>query len=260
MGEAQQKRNQGTRALAVQIALRGGRIGKSSFVADWSPYCDDPVTIKRLVTSRQAVRLATIGGLTIRDEVTAMEVAADVPCRRCAKCLQFRQMMWRERAIIEIDQSHATGHRTWWLTLTFSEIHLAGIIMEAMARDKEVEWAAYRHVQRYLKRLRKLRCQFRYLAIYELGKKTGRSHYHLFLHEVGTKPIVKAQLESQWRSNVHARLVSSGDARRRASYVTEYATKSFSIRPRASSLYGKLIIPSKTLVLRGQFSKKFGKQ
>lgn len=240
-----ERRNRGTQALAIKIALRGGIFKKGVFVANWQPYCDDPVTIDRYITSRQAV-----------DELKAMEVSMLAPCRKCKKCLQFRQLKWRERAIYEIGRAN----RTWWITLTFSPQHLAHVLMEAKtAEHKDIEPAAYRHVQRFLKRLRKYLwkhrdrildedgketganwAEFRYLGIYERGKKHGRSHYHLFLHETGTRPVLKELIERTWVSNVHARLVRSEDARRRASYVTSYATKSFDIRPRASSNYGKL--------------------
>lgn len=178
-----------------------------------------------------------------------------VPCRKCEKCLQYRQMKWRERAITEVTRAK----RTWWLTLTFAPTHLAGILMAAKGTStKEVEAAAFPHVQRYIKRLRKsfhqkrdrildaggkeIGCHkaiIRYLTIFELGEKTGRQHYHLFIHEIGTRPVTKQQLEDTWRSNVHARLVSGDEASWRASYLTKYATKHFDIRPRASTGYGK---------------------
>ncbi len=230
----------GTQKLGVQIALKGGRQGfRSSYVADWSPYCDNPIELQRRVTSRQAQKSVRMGNIKLVDELKPMEVAALVPCRRCAKCLQWRQMQWAERACQEI----AISNRTWFVTLTFSAIHLAGILLEAKGSShKHVEAAAYPHVQRYVKRLRKLKCQFRYLAIYERGEKSGRSHYHIFLHENGTKPVLKEQIERQWRSFVHARLVRGNEARRSASYLTKYATKSFDIRPRASRRYGKTLL------------------
>ena len=233
---------EGTRKLAECIALTGGALSPSSFVASWEPYCDSPVRIERRITSREARVHRKIGMVTIVDGVRALEVAALVPCRKCAKCLQWRQMKWRERAIFEL----ARAKRTWFVTLTFSPIHLAGILMEAKGPDhKHVERAAYPHVQRFLKRIRKSH-EFRYLAIYERGSLNGRSHYHLFLHEIGSKPITKATLEAQWRSFVHARLVSCKEDSGKASYLTKYATKHFDIRPRASARYGKLHQPTKT--------------
>ncbi len=249
----------GTQKVGVHIALRGGRKGNGSmFVADWSPYCDNPVRLERRITSRQATEGVKMGNLKLCDRLTSMEVAADVPCRKCAKCLQMRQCQWRDRALQEI----ITSNRTWWVTLTLSPIHLAGILMAAKSNSlKDVEIAAYRHVQRFLKRLRKGRKkplmynglithhafppqEFRYLAVYERGEKSGRSHYHLFLHEIGSRPVHKLTLEETWPSNVHARLVRSEDAPWRASYLTKYATKSFDIRPRASAGYGKNLFSS----------------
>ncbi len=242
----------GTHKLGVQIALSGGLQGRSSYVANWSPYCDSPVQLKRRVTSRMTSDGVNMGNLKISDPLQAMEVSALVPCRKCKKCLQWRQCQWRERAMQEI----VLANRTWFVTLTFSATHLAGILMEAKSSStRDVESAAYAHVQRFFKRLRKggftakigdtvirsitAPAVFRYLAIYERGEENGRSHYHLLLHETGIKPITKLQIEAQWRSFVHARLVRGDEVGRSASYLTKYATKSFEIRPRASARYGK---------------------
>ncbi len=233
-------RHQGTKSLAVKIALRGGQKGASTFVADWEPYCENPVTINRRITSREAVPQIKIGGTTLQRSLSAMEVTAAVPCRRCPGCLRWRQMKWRERAMIEINRANSSGNRTWFVTLTFAPQHLAGILLAAKSAEmKDIEKAAYLHVQLYLRRLRHHSHEFRYLAVYERGEVTGRSHYHLFLHETGAKPITKVWIERMWRSHVHARLVSCDDGGRTASYLTKYTTKSFDIRPRASARYGK---------------------
>lgn len=121
--------------------------------------------------------------------------------------------------------------------------------MEAQSGShKHIEAAAYPHVQRYIKRLRKTPdADFRYLAIYERGSVTGRSHYHMFIHETGKAPITKSTIDTQWRSFVGARLLDGDEAGRDASYLTKYATKHFDIRPRASVKYGKLtVLPNST--------------
>ncbi len=230
----------GTQSLAVKAALAGGNVGQSSWVAPWSPYCDNPLRIERRITSRQARHAKFVGKAKLVDDLKALEVAIDVPCRRCAKCLQFRQNRWRERAAWEIERAYQTGHRTWWMCLTFSPIHLAGITMAARSTSlKDVDATAYRDVQKYFKRLRKGKAEFRYLAIMELGDENDRMHYHLLLHEKGSN-ILKETLEDLWPSNVWARLLGSEDASRTASYITKYATKSLDIRPRASSKYGQI--------------------
>lgn len=168
-----------------------------------------------------------------------METTLTVPCRKCSKCLQFRQMKWRERGISEC----AYAPRTWLVTLTFSELHLAGILLaakrwiERMGEDAAIDRAAYPHLQRFLKRLRKKTgCQFRYLAVFERGETTERAHYHLLLHEVD-RPVTKRHIEQSWRSFTHCRLVEKASGA--AGYVTKYTTKSLGVRPRASLFYGK---------------------
>jgi len=171
------------------------------------------------------------------------------PCRKCPKCLQFRQMKWRERIINEILLTHNRGRRSWFVTLTFSPVHLAGVLAEATRlsgssprETRHVDKAAYRHVQGYLDRLRKAsKSPFRYVAVFEQGEKTGRSHYHLVIHEGDKKPILKRTLDNLWHSHVHARLLTVDEERsisQVASYVSTYATKTQGIRIRASVSYG----------------------
>lgn len=230
----QSGQDRATLHMAVRLAMQGKSLSGFQFHADQKPYCYDPVKVARGTRA---------GGI-----VKSVEVSFYVPCRKCEKCLQFRRLLWRSRAINEI----SAAPRTWAVTLTFSPHHLAGITLEA-DRDfnchdgKFKERAAYKHVQQYFYRLRKTptaggkaRLRFRYLAVFERGEKTGRPHYHLLLHEQNG-PVTKRTLEEQWRSNVHARLVAKDeqeDVRRKASYITTYATKSLD-RLRASVKYGQ---------------------
>ncbi len=247
----------GTQSVAVKAALAGGQVGQSSWVGPWEPYCDNPVTVNRRVTSRESHGAVMIGKLKVSDMLKSLEVSINVPCRRCKKCLEFRQCRWRERAVNECDKAN----RTWWICLTFSPIHLAGVLLEARSGElKDIERAAYRHVQKYFKRLRKAGSVFRYFAVYERGDKHGRSHYHLLLHETGSKPILNETIQEIWPSNVWVRLLGSEDAGRTASYITKYATKSLDIRPRASVLYGKTSFPPIPLGLGGENSLIFGEK
>lgn len=223
------------RAMVATARLAASGIARPitryAWAVDRKPFCDSPVPISHEKPGRDAgapVQLNMFG-----------------PCRKCAKCLLFRQMKWRQRAINELILTHNSGRRSWWITLTFSPVHLAGVLAEAVAEagiadTRSIDRAAYKHVQGYLDRLRKRsRTRLRYLAVYERGEETGRSHYHLLIHEVGPRPILKRQIEICWRSHVHARLVhihsrSTG----LATYITKYATKHVEVRPRASSYYG----------------------
>lgn len=216
----ERSKDRGTRKLAAKLALRGHQVTASEVVDTTQPYCDDPVHVHRSIRA---------GGLDRSLAVTAYR-----PCRRCSKCLQFRAMQWRERAMAEIE----SAPRTWMVTLTFSPVHLAGILAECGGdhSPRAIDAAAYRHVQRFFKRIRKTtRQRFRYFAVFERGEETGRAHYHVLMHEIG-RPISKAMIERQWRSHVHCRLVAS--TRGAASYVSKYATKSLDVRVRASSHYG----------------------
>lgn len=220
LDDPQERKDNATRKLAVRLALLGGRDGILSR-SQWSVYCDDPRPVFR--------------GTSRKHDRNPVETLIYTPCRKCPKCLQFRQMRWRERAQSEL----LLVPRSWFVTLTFSPVHLAGVIAEASRLGGgrlKVEKCAYGHVQRYFKRLRKRGLGFRYLAIAEYGEKQGRLHYHVLLHQQGVKPILKSALEAEWRSHVHARLVSNSAGS--ASYITKYLTKSLETKPRASTSYG----------------------
>lgn len=218
------RRAKGTVKLAARLAVKGGQRSALTFVSSWKPWCDTPREVYR------AVKPGTPG-------LRSVEVSMLTPCRKCERCRDYKRLHWRSRAIRELARTAAAGRRSWMVTLTFSAHHLAGVLMTAdNALPSSVELAAYKHVQRYFKRLRKAGHRFRYLAVYERGEVTGRSHYHLLLHELGPRPIPKAEIEVWWRSHVHARLVGADDGA--GSYVTKYLTKGFAARARSSARYG----------------------
>lgn len=223
--------------LAARLALKGHQITGSyapSVNAHWVPYCDTPVTVFRTVRPGRQRR--------------SLEVSFPAPCRNCPKCLLFRRMKWRQRIINEILTCDDAARRSWFMTLTFAPVHMAGVIAEAqpairagVPRQEAVEAAAYTHVQRYFKRVRKnLRAAVRYIAVPEYGEEKGRLHYHLILHEQD-KPLLKAALQAQWRSFTHCKLIDCGGSRGvagAASYVSKYIAKGAG-RPRASTKYGR---------------------
>lgn len=225
-----------TRRLALRLALKGhARTGAyaPSIHADWSVYCDAPVTVYRAIRAGKGRR--------------SMEVSFPAPCRKCEKCLRFRRMRWRQRIINEILTADDAGRRSWMITLTFAPVHLAGVLLEAQAlqrrgkpRPEAIEQAAYGHVQKYIKRLRKnTRKSFRYIAVPEYGEENGRLHYHLILSE-SDSPVLKLELQKNWRSFSNAKLVDASGNRGiagAASYVSKYIAKGEG-RPRASAAYG----------------------
>ena len=181
------------------------------------------------------------------------EVLLKVPCRKCEKCLRFRQMQWRERALHEI-QRHPYNY---FVTLTFSPAHLAGIIYEANVQNKPLETVAYSHVAKYWKRLRKGRSSrmanaqssetqgrkrqvfdplnLRYIGIFELGDENGRPHFHMLIHL--NRWVPAEVLTDEWRSRADAELVRSREGS--ATYITKYLTKTLGgSRIRASQSYG----------------------
>ena len=105
----------------------------------------------------------------------------------------------------------AVAPRSWFVTLTFDPIHLAGVVMESQSRKEtdqtaRIEAAAYSHCQGYFKRLRKAGGKSRYVAVPEYGEEKGRLHYHLLIHEIEQHSVTYRLLDRKWRSFINASL------------------------------------------------------
>lgn len=174
-----------------------------------------------------------------------------VRCRKCGKCLKYRQRVWTNRAVTEWRDSV----RSWFGTLTWSlDEH---VVRLARARhrmaQRSIDWDALppivrfqrlcdqygTDVTRWLKRVRKrsgakLRC----LVVAE-AHKSGYPHYHVLVHE--TQPnleVGERTLRGAWSEfHGHAKFNLVRDARA-AAYATKYLNKSAMARVRASRRYG----------------------
>jgi hypothetical protein len=162
-------------------------------------------------------------------------------------------MRWRQRIFNEIAAADDRQMRTWFCTLTFSELHLTGIHLQGVKRaavrgvpvHEAVEWCAYQEVALFFKRLRKRlgkRAAFRYVVVPEYGELHGRLHYHVLLHETSGVVLYRDICEC-WRNGfAQAKLVECESTRGMsgvASYVSKYIAKALSHRVRPSSFYGE---------------------
>ena len=152
---------------------------------------------------------------------------AALPCRICTNCLRAKQMHWANR----IEEERKASSFGALLTLTYAPLNLPS--------------ASYRDVQLFLKRLRK-HGKVRFLAQPELGARTARFHWHLFLTASwnlmsDARPTRRAENGVRLFDNPHW-LAGFSDQRpvhdeNGASYVAKYITKSKS-RVRCSRGYG----------------------
>lgn len=230
--------------LASRLALKGASVYGSRaprVVALWRPYCDDPVPV--VMRSHPRSSLPTVSAELLG------------PCRKCPKCRLFRRMRWRQRVYNEIAQCDDSGRRSWFCTLTFADLHLAGIQQEGHLRassrgvplPEAIEWSAYRHVQRFHKRLRKrlerTGRNYRYCMVPEYGETFGRLHYHMIVHETAA-PILYRDFQASWYAGfMQSKLVDCTSNRGMAgaaSYISKYIAKDLSHRVRASGEYGQV--------------------
>lgn len=234
-------------ALQVRALSAGGTVrtlydGAHSRLVDWdiAGDCERPVLVElngrpddtRLITRANPSRFIDI----------------HVACRRCANCLRRRSALWRIRAFSEWRNSA----RTWLCTFTLRPSALVHLLSRARVRlgkagtdydalgphdgFLELEKEGFRHVQLWLKRLRKAGHKVRYLAISERHK-SGAPHWHILLHESDPlKPIRESELSGSWGLGFDSyRLVRNA---RGAGYVSKYLSKELCARVRASQGYG----------------------
>lgn len=114
-------------------------------------------------------RFAMVNGLEIK-----------IACRSCAICRADRVKDWVGRAIAENEVST----RSVFATLTYGDDCHIGVVPNEFAATSVVK----RHVQLYVKRLRKAGYAVRYLAVAEYGSIKGRCHWHILLFFNGKSP------------------------------------------------------------------------
>lgn len=204
----------------------------------------------------------------------------DVPCRKCANCLDRRGYHWRMRAKLEA----TLAARTWMATLTLDPAVLSrsldicrdsmrkqGLDYDALPypdRFAQLDRLFYKEFQKRMKLLRKnTEVPLRYLAVTE-AHKSGVPHWHVLLHEMDPdRPLrYDADLLGRQRITVGQRRkwvkirdpfwiagFQDFDLKEpwEATYVCKYLSKSLEARVRASKRYGSVSDeppPSKTVV------------
>lgn len=100
-------------------------------------------------------------------------VVMAVPCGKCLACLSSKRYDWSFRLM----QEYRVASSAHFVTLTYSEKFVpdGGLVK--------------RHLQLYLKRLRKKTPKLRYYAVGEYGEETRRPHYHAIIFNAREKDI-----------------------------------------------------------------------
>lgn len=92
-----------------------------------------------------------------------------VPCGRCAFCAATKRSDWATRLHYEA-MCHDVKQ---FVTLTYADAHLVF--------KRGVSQLVKRHLQLWIKRIRKIGAKVRYYAVGEYGSRTYRPHYHVIL-------------------------------------------------------------------------------
>lgn len=122
-----------------------------------------------------------------------------IPCGQCIGCRIRQREDWTTR--IELEAKDYPKDEVWFITLTYDEDHVPGMILKTgeimrkvqytwkpgEKRPESVQILLYEDIQKFLKRLRKAyRGKLRYFVAGEYGEQTARPHYHMILY--GWKP------------------------------------------------------------------------
>lgn len=127
-----------------------------------------------------------------------------VPCGRCGFCAATRRSDWAIRIAYE-RKLHISS---MFVTLTYADPHLVW--------HSGVPQLCRRHVQLFLKRVRKAGYQLRYYGVGEYGSKTFRPHYHMIIF--GDVP--EAVIRSEWEyGQVHIGTVTEESVLYTLSYM-----------------------------------------
>lgn len=145
-----------------------------------------------------------------------------IPCGQCIGCRIRQREDWTTR--IELEARDYPKEEVWFITLTYDEDHVPGMIVKTgeimrkvqytwkpgEERPSSVQVLLYEDIQKFLKRLRKAyRDKLRYFVAGEYGEQTARPHYHMILY--GWKPTDLENLykihhngyyTSKWLTNI----------------------------------------------------------
>lgn len=118
-----------------------------------------------------------------------------IPCGQCIGCRIRQREDWTTR--IELEARDYPKEEVWFITLTYDEDHVPGMIVKTgeimrkvqytwkpgEKRPSSVQILLYEDIQKFLKRLRKAyRGKLRYFVAGEYGEQTARPHYHMILY------------------------------------------------------------------------------
>lgn len=235
-------------ARASGKAVQGNRVGE--WDVNYAHDCERPIRMKRSADSG------------------ALFATMWVRCRTCKPCRRANTWRWARNIEGHILDTEAKGRRTWFGTLTLSQISQDWVLRlarEAWLSDQDTgfipDWwddplcdfrfglqraVLVRECQLYWKRLRKAKCAFDYCLVFERHK-SGLPHMHFMLHETGD-PITKASLDAQWHHGfTKMKLVDLAErpAIKAAFYAAKYLQKSSQARQIASLRYDLIKYPLK---------------
>lgn len=118
-----------------------------------------------------------------------------IPCGQCIGCRIRQREDWTTR--IELEARDYPKEEVWFITLTYDDEHVPGMIVKTGEIMRKVQYAwkpgekrpssvqilLYEDIQKFLKRLRKAyRGKLRYFVAGEYGEQTARPHYHMILY------------------------------------------------------------------------------
>ena len=144
----------------------------------------------------------------------------EIPCGKCAYCLQRKRNEWFVR--LKTEQKYSDY--TYFITLTYNDENINYGKNSCVLHKPDI--------QNFFKRLRK-KCKVRYFAIGEYGTSTFRPHYHSILFTDENSTSITKYIASAWTlGNFDIKLVEDA----MLNYVTKhqlynYDKNKFEVQP-----------------------------
>lgn len=135
----------------------------------------------------------------------------------------MRRALWMMRGADET----AAAPRTWWCSLTYGD--------RTGPTGRYCQVPDYEDVKRFIRTIRKVDPNARYLVTFEHGGKKGRPHWHVLLHV--TDDVKRRTCNAAWTHGFNKCVLAKG--RGLGSYIAKYAAKDG--RLRASIGYGRIL-------------------
>ena len=140
-----------------------------------------------------------------KDKIVGFDpTSLTVPCGSCVQCRMTRTNDYFVRSFFEWRDAVDKGGLSFFITFTYAPEHLPTIPINFVdGSSRLVPCFSRRHVQLFMKRIRKVLPSFSFLWCSEYGDEKHRPHYHALFNFKEHVPYSPAELVSLFGQYCH---------------------------------------------------------